>query len=97
MPDEINPRQVTDAAVSLRTWHGWDGHHKPLSVNDHQLPIGGNHHHHDMDRLEVPVAALRPGENVFRVESDTHRHMLEVLWPGPSLLLRLDSTTDARQ
>jgi hypothetical protein len=31
---------------------------------------------------------LRTGDNVFEVRSDTEHHMLEVLWPGPALIVR---------
>ena len=78
----------TEAVLSLRTWHGWDGHHEPLRFNDHTLPIEGNNHHFDFDRLPIPASALRSGRNTLSIKSDTEHHMLEVLWPGPTLLIR---------
>ncbi len=81
-------QQAVEAGLALRTWHGWDGHHSPLQLNDHRMPISGMNHHYDFDILDVPVSALRRGENVFSVHSDTEHHMLEVLWPGPALLVR---------
>ena len=77
---------VTDARLSLRTWHGWDGHHVPLRFNDARLPIDGADHHFDQDLLPVPADAVQ-ATNRFEVHSETDHHMLEVLWPGPLLLI----------
>ncbi len=87
IPDQI-PLDRVEARLSLRTWHGWDGHHHPLQINNYKRPIDGNNHHYDHDLLPLPAKELRHGENVFTISSDTEHHMLEVLWPGPTLLLR---------
>jgi hypothetical protein len=79
---------ASEAVLALRTWHGWDGHHEPLKLNDYELPIAGKNHHYDYDLLSVPTAALRTGDNVLQIGSQTEHHMLEVLWPGPALLVR---------
>ena len=88
IPAEVPLARATDAALSLRTWHGWDGHHAPLRFNGHELPIGGADHHYDIDLRPLPLSSLRTGGNVLDIRSDTHHHMLEVLWPGPTLLIR---------
>jgi hypothetical protein len=36
----------------------------------------------------IPPAALRTGDNVFTIRSETDQHMLEVHWPGPALTVR---------
>lgn len=88
IPETDSLELATEAAIHLRTWHGWDGHHHPLKVNDHSFPIQGKNHFYDYDLLPLPTSALRPGENVFEISSDTEHHMLEVLWPGPALVVR---------
>ncbi|MHB8900454.1 MAG: hypothetical protein ACYC6Y_17010, partial [Thermoguttaceae bacterium] len=51
--------------------------------------VGKNH---DLSYDEVPVALelLRPGVNTVYTHSKTEEHGIEVQWPGPVLLLRLD-------
>jgi hypothetical protein len=86
--DDFDSSKVVEAALALRTWHGWDGHHEPLKLNDFSFPVAGNNHHYAFKYLPVPAAAIRPGDNTFAIHSRTEHHMLEVLWPGPALLVR---------
>ncbi len=88
VPDDGSLDNATDAVLHLRTWHGWDGHHQPLRFNEYEFPVDGKNHHFDYDRLPIPISAIRPGQNIFAIHSDTEHHMLEVLWPGPSLTIR---------
>ena len=83
----VDPADVTAARLALRTWHGWDEHHSPLRLNGHLFAIKGHDHHYDADLLPIDPSWLTRGENEFRIHSDTHHHMLEVLWPGPLLLI----------
>ncbi len=62
--------------------------HAPLKLNGETLPLEGKNHHYDADLVPVPVSILKTGENVFTIHSDTEEHMLEVLWPGPELVIR---------
>jgi hypothetical protein len=88
----IAPDARLDAAIEaglhLRTWHGWDGHHQPFKLNEVTHLVGGKNHHYDYDIHLMPPSALRGGENVFTIRSDTDQHMLEVHWPGPALTVR---------
>jgi hypothetical protein len=88
IPAAADLSRASAAAVALRTWHGWDGHHEPLDLNGHRFPIQGNNHHYDYDLLDVPPDVLRTGDNTFMIRSSTDHHMLEVHWPGPALLVR---------
>ena len=88
LPDDAPLDRATDAWLHLRTWHGWDGHHEPIRINDHEMPVGGKNHFYDYDRLRIPPSCLKAGENVFAMHSETHHHMLETLWPGPSITVR---------
>ena len=80
--------RVIEASLHYRTWHGWDGHHKPFRLNDLVHLNEGKNHHFDYDIHLIPPAALRTGDNVFAVSSETEHHMLEVHWPGPALTVR---------
>ncbi len=88
LPADVAIDKIAEAAVHLRTWHGWDGHHDPIRINDHEMPISGKNHFYDYDLLEIPPSSLHRGENVFRIHSDTEHHQLELLWPGPALVTR---------
>ena len=88
IPDENVIQNALEVKLSLRTWHGWDGHHSPFRFNGHEFANQGKNHHYDLDRLGLPKTILRQGSNSFQVHSDTEHHMLEVLWPGPALLIR---------
>jgi hypothetical protein len=88
LPADIAIDQITEAGVHLRTWHGWDGHHDPIRINAHSMPINGKYHFYDYDLLEIPPSALHGGENVFSIHSDTEHHQLELLWPGPAVVTR---------
>lgn len=57
-------------------------------LNGHRFPINGQNHHYDFDLLPFPAEKLRLGDNIFAIESDTEHHVLEVLWPGPALILK---------
>ena len=89
--DDKNLPSATGARLHLRTWHGWDGHHEPLRINGHPILIGGKNHFYDYDQLAFDPAWLRPGKNEFKIHSKTEHHMLEVLWPGPSIAVRYDT------
>ena len=88
IPESDAVKHATEAALHLRTWHGFDGHHDPIRINDHSMPIDGKNHHYDYDLLSFPAEALRQGKNTFTMHSTTEHHMLEVLWPGPALVVR---------
>ncbi|MPY86482.1 MAG: hypothetical protein GEU99_01000 [Luteitalea sp.] len=88
IPPEHDLSQVVEAGLHVRTWHGWDGHHKPFRLNDLVHPNDGKNHHHDYDIHVIPSSALRTGDNVFTISSETEHHMLEVHWPGPALSVR---------
>lgn len=79
---------VIEAGLHYRTWHAWDGHHKPFKLNDLTHLNKGKNHHYDYDIHVIPASTLRTGDNVFIISSETEHHMLEVHWPGPALTVR---------
>ena len=52
------------------------------------MPVDGKNHFYDYDLLTFPPSALRNGQNTFSIHSTTEHHMLEVLWPGPAIVVR---------
>jgi len=95
IPEDAVINDTTEAALHLRTWHGWDGHHEALKINEHAMPIGGKNHFYDYDRLPFPAEAINRGKNTFTIHSTTEHHMLEVLWPGPAIVTRTELPSSA--
>ena len=88
IPSGASLRNVVEAGLHLRTWHGFDGHHHPFKLNEFSHANEGKNHHFDYDIHLIPLAALRTGDNTFTISSYTDQHMLEVHWPGPALTVR---------
>ena len=77
-----------------RTWNGLDGGagsglvKEPLIVNSWRDKVGGANHDYKLSIRKVPVDALIEGTNKVGYESETDHHGIEILWPGPALLVR---------
>jgi hypothetical protein len=76
---------ATEAVLVLRTWNG---HNENVLVNGTALPIGGLDHKYAQTAVKAPVSALREGSNAIEFYSETEHHGVEILWPGPMLLVR---------
>jgi hypothetical protein len=76
---------ATEAAVALRTWNG---HGERFSFNGHPVEIAGADHNYALGLRPVPVSAIRRGRNAIEFHSTTEHHGVEILWPGPALLVR---------
>lgn len=76
-----------EAKLILATWNGAQAEEIGLNGTLLMRNIGFDH---DLsyDDVTVPVAALKPGDNIFHTYSSTKHHGIEVLWPGAVLLVR---------
>lgn len=88
LPADYNPADVVECSLHYRSWHGWDGHHAPYRLNDFERAHQGKNHHYHYHVHLIPPGVLRPGQNRFEIYSSTEHHMLEILWPGPALVVR---------
>jgi len=85
---------ATNARLIHRTWNGRDGYagsgtvENPLSVNTWQGRVGGVSHNYALSRVTVPVKSLKEGSNRVGYHSSTVHHGIEILWPGPAILIR---------
>jgi hypothetical protein len=59
-----------------------------MKVNSYILPYFGQDHWYSMDALTLPAGTLVQGTNTFTVASTTVHHGIEILWPGPALVVR---------
>jgi hypothetical protein len=83
--------RVARAQLLVKVWDGGAGTVRDsCTLNGHPYPVISGRAVHDVvfTRAEVDVSHLRPGANEIAVHSDTDHHGIEVLLPGPCLLLR---------
>jgi hypothetical protein len=89
LPEDLPP--VERAQLLVKVWDGGGGEvEEPFALNGHPYDVLSGRAYHDVvfTRAEVPPHQLRPGANEVRVLSDTEHHGIEVLYPGPCLLVR---------
>jgi hypothetical protein len=87
----LNPVNAESARLMVRVWDGGEGTVKEhFKINGHPYSITSGKANHDLVFTNVPVDVehLKPGSNTLTLLSDTEHHGIEVLLPGPCLLLR---------
>jgi hypothetical protein len=85
------PANAESARLIVRIWDGGEGTVKePFKINGHPYSITSGRANHDLvfTNVEVDIKHLKAGENTFTLLSDTEHHGIEVLLPGPCLVLR---------
>jgi hypothetical protein len=85
---------IMEARLFHRTWNAADDEaaggsiKRPLRVNESPYYCKGKNHFFALSAPGLAVGDLQTGLNKIAYTSDTHHHGIEVLWPGPSLILR---------
>jgi hypothetical protein len=87
---DIDPARIERAELHVVTWDGGAGTVKEyFTLNGHALPVAGTGKHDVIySRLQLAPSLLRRGANRVELLSDTEHHGIEVLFPGPALLIR---------
>jgi hypothetical protein len=90
LPLDVDPASVERATLHVVIWDGGRGEvEAPFNLNGHSLPVAGDGNHDVLYRqIELDPNLLRRGENEIRLLSDTEHHGIEVLRPGPALMVR---------
>jgi hypothetical protein len=86
-----DPANANSARLMVRVWDGGEGTVKePFKINGHPYSITSGEAIHDLifTNVEVDIKHLKAGENTLTLLSDTEHHGIEVLLPGPCLVLR---------
>ncbi len=89
VPDNLS--NIESARLIVKIWDGGEGEVKePFKINGHPYAITSGRAIHDVvhTNLEVDPGHLKPGANTLTVLSDTEHHGIEVLLPGPCLMVR---------
>ena len=89
LPDDLSG--VVGAELLVRVWDGGEGTvEEPFRLNGHPYSVVSGRAGHDVvfTRCTVSLDHLKPGANDIRLLSDTEHHGIEILLPGPCLVLR---------
>jgi hypothetical protein len=85
---------ATGAWLLARTWNGIDGEQESgeydyRQVNSWTTPeFGGNHtYKYDQVGISSPTSNLNSGANTVLFFTNTSHHGIEVMWPGPAILV----------
>ncbi len=88
----VDPKNVISARLHIKTWDGGKGEiDEPFIINGHAYDISEMNGRHITVHtvLDVNPAHLKEGENEISLLSDTEHHGIEILRPGPCLILRI--------
>ena len=89
LPEDIST--IGNAQFMIKIWDGGEGKVKePFKINGHPYPITSQKAIHDVvfTIAEVDPEHLKPSKNQITLLSDTEHHGIEVLLPGPVLIVR---------
>ena len=87
---DVNPEQIERAELHVNAWTGGPGNVKEyFKLNGHHFPVAeGDKHELIYSRLEVGRGVIKQGLNEIELLSDTEHHGIEILLPGPCLMVR---------
>lgn len=100
---DVEPSRIERAELHVNAWTGGPGVVKEyFKLNGRHFPVAeGSRHELIYSRLPVDPQILRRGANTIELLSDTEHHGIEILRPGPCLVIRyadfIERTSDSRQ
>jgi hypothetical protein len=89
LPKDIS--SIRRAQLMIKIWDGGEGNvQDPFKINGHPYPITSRRAVHDVvfTVTDVNPEHLKLGKNQITLLSDTEHHGIEVLLPGPVLIVR---------
>ena len=87
---DVEPSKIERAELCVVTWTGGPGEVKDyFTINGRHFPVAeGSKHLPQFSRLSVDPSLLKQGTNTLELLSDTEHHGIEVVYPGPALMVR---------
>jgi hypothetical protein len=87
---DVNPNRIERAELHVNAWTGGSGEVKDyFKLNGRPYPVAeGARHELVYSRLPMEPSALRQGLNRIELLSSTEHHGIEILLPGPCLMVR---------
>jgi hypothetical protein len=89
LPEDLTG--VVQAELWTKVWDGGAGSvEHPFTINGHPYRIATDTGPHEtiFTRTDVELAHLKPGDNEMILHSDTEHHGIEMIEPGPCIILR---------
>lgn len=83
------------ATMHVATWNGIDGQAEPgqnhwTRVNGWTTPNFGQDHYYSYDLVSLPLDVPLNGTNTVSFYSGSTHHGIEILWPGPGVMVRYE-------
>ncbi len=92
IPLDVAPEQIERAELHVVVWDGRGpgGVPDPFTLNGHALDVSEWRGRHTLiyTVLSIPPKLLKRGDNEIRLLSRTEHHSIEILLPGPGLMVR---------
>jgi hypothetical protein len=90
IPIDVDPRSVERAELHTVAWDGGRGTVADyFTLNGRPMPVAGEGRHDVIyTRLSIDPGLLKRGDNQVKLRSDTEHHGIEILRPGPALIVR---------
>jgi uncharacterized repeat protein (TIGR03806 family) len=87
----VDPARIERAELHVVVWDGGAGGvRENFTLNGKPLPVADRGRHDVLyRRLRIEPALLRRGKNTIELLSDTEHHGIEVLLPGPAIVVRM--------
>jgi hypothetical protein len=87
---DLDPARIEKAELHTVTWTGGPGNVREyFKLNGVHYPVAeGTRHELVYTRLPVDPKNLKRGRNLIELLSDTEHHGIEVIHPGPALMVR---------
>lgn len=87
---DVEPESIAEAELHVVAWTGGAGEVSAyFTLNGKHFPVAeGSNHETVYTRLPIDPKYLRRGENRFVLRSDTKHHGIEIMLPGPGLMVR---------
>ncbi|MFC1648148.1 hypothetical protein ACFL1B_01685, partial [Nanoarchaeota archaeon] len=80
---------ATSAKLIVATWNGQaNGASHYTKINGWSTPKYGRSHFYSLDVIDVPISKLQSGDNTIQFYAATSHHGIEIMWPGPALIVR---------
>jgi hypothetical protein len=93
---DLDPARIERAELHTVTWTGGAGAVKEyFTLNGMHYPVAeGSRHELIYSRLPVNPKNLKRGLNRIELLSDTEHHGIEMIYPGPALMVRYSTLVD---
>jgi len=94
-PEDYLANAGPKATLYIRTWNGDAGE---VSINgEWSCNTVGLGHFYSYQKLPFPTEVLHQGENTIEFHSEFEHHGMEILWPGPAVMVRYHPADDQQQ